>query len=482
MDIVTALLQNTSELYLCVDPATFCVQHASASVESYCGAELIETDFRSLFAVFPQAVELALQSAENSVKASLRLADGSYTDVQAHPVDLDNKKSILIQLIPHEILQAEGDFSLAERLSLLSNMNHELRSPLNPIVGFSELMLDDPELSKEQKSYANVIRESGLRLLELLEQTIEFARAQTGNAPQRTRPMHIFPVLMKVKTQLGEVCMANKLDIEIHNDVPTKQKFLLDSRLTDKVLGHVASVLASYSSRSKVELHAKSTNTTLEFRIVLHSSSVTQAEVDRWMQPFSGGLIVQDNAADELDRNLMFSLAESEISAHGGSMNIKVVDGMCSLIVELPSEQIDFDVQDNSQLDVAKLVHSHKQSGILIAEDLEFNRMYFAAMLHDENVEFVNDGASALQRVQATPPEVLVMDIRLPHMSGREVLAELRLQGNNTLPIVLISADSDPDHELFASENKAVFLPKPITKAKLHDAIVKAKQKVAVLV
>jgi signal transduction histidine kinase len=191
---------------------------------------------------------------------------------------------------PNPVSQAP-DLDDAKR-SFLRMVSHELRTPLNSVIGFSEIIsreLHGPIGDPRYKAHAEVIRESGQKLLKLVNQVLEIARLDAGAADLRLEPESPALAVKRVTQMLADEADARGIDfiVDIAADVPM---VLADARGLHTILQNLLQNAVTFSPDGKpIQITVRAGRNSVLFEIQDHGEGVPTEDIPRLMRPFEQG-------------------------------------------------------------------------------------------------------------------------------------------------------------------------------------------------
>jgi signal transduction histidine kinase len=178
------------------------------------------------------------------------------------------------------------------RRSFLRMVSHELRTPLNSVIGFSEIIhreLYGPMGNSKYRDHAGVIRESGLKLLKLVNQVLEIARLDAGTADLVLQPESPKTAVTQVVNALELEAAARKVNFRVSID-PATPLVLADPRgLTTILTNLLQNAIAFSPEGGEVEVDVHPKGGAVYFRITDHGQGVAPADIPRLMLPFEQG-------------------------------------------------------------------------------------------------------------------------------------------------------------------------------------------------
>lgn len=191
--------------------------------------------------------------------------------------------------IPSNLRAAALDES---KLSFLRMVGHELRTPLNSIIGFSEIIsreLYGPLNEPRYKEHAEIVRDSGLKLLRLVNQVMEIARLETGAAHLDIQPEPPDPVINEAIKALLEEIRARKVRVSIETQ-PRTPLVMADARALRTILVNLLqNAVAASPEGGEVTVRVRPQEDEVAFEVIDHGQGVDPAQIPRLMRPFEQG-------------------------------------------------------------------------------------------------------------------------------------------------------------------------------------------------
>ena len=178
------------------------------------------------------------------------------------------------------------------KLSFLRMVGHELRTPLNSIIGFSDLIgreIFGPLGQPQYKEHAEIIRQSGLKLLRLVDQVMEIARLDSGAAHIDPRPEPVEPVISAAVKLVASDAEARNVRIVVRV-APAIPLVLADSRALTTILENLLqNALVASPQAGEVRVDAEPDGEDVLFRICDQGQGIEPHQIPRLMQPFEQG-------------------------------------------------------------------------------------------------------------------------------------------------------------------------------------------------
>jgi signal transduction histidine kinase/CheY-like chemotaxis protein len=384
-------------------------------------------------------------------------------------------------------LKAAGSDERASELAsvakseFLSRMSHEMRTPLNAVIGFSQLLLnrsDRPDPA-EVRDYAEHVLRAGEQLLALTNDVLDLQQVEEGRAELEPVDVPLDSIVARVIAALSPA--ADERGVRFDNHVPAGVAVRADAQRLRQVLVNIASNAVKFNRpagvvRWSVEAHAAAGRVQLSIEDT--GAGLKPKQLERLFQPFER--LGRETSTIE-GTGLGLIIARSLATAMGGSLQVASSAGVGTrVVVELPlarQTELPFGAEPpkastgSATIDETPTLPPASLR-LLYVEDNRINAILFeeAIRLRDGvELRLAEDGAEALDQVRDWRPDVLVLDAHLPGMNGFELLSALRRQpGLTDVPAFMCSADAMPDDmERAAQAGFAGYWSKPIDIAKI---------------
>jgi signal transduction histidine kinase/ActR/RegA family two-component response regulator len=376
----------------------------------------------------------------------------------------------------------------------LATMSHEIRTPMNSILGFSELLAEEP-LSDSQKEYVQLIRNSSNTLLTLINDILDFSKIEAGKlAVEKTEtPLHVLqeemesmfrPTAVAKGLELA-VLQCEELPRTIHTD-PVRIRQCLINLINNAIKftqnGHVYVNVSRKQQQDKTFIQFDIEDTGIGIPLDKQAKifeMFTQAD-NSTSQKYGGtglGLTITKKLAELLGGEL------SVISQPGvGSVFTMTIDAGAV------GEQNSYNKYEQAE-EVQKephpkpmTVNTGETKKILLAEDNPVNQQLMNVLLKKMgyDVTLVDNGKLAIEALEKGSFDIVLMDIQMPEMNGLEATRAIRQKGYK-IPVVAITANAlKGDREQCLEAGCDDYLPKPVDKYDLEDMIQKYIQPVSV--
>jgi len=369
--------------------------------------------------------------------------------------DITERKR-LDQVLLEKNVELESATSIAEKANrskseFLSSMSHELRSPLNAILGFAQLLESDTPLPTDtQKANIDQILNAGWYLLELINEILDLALIESGRLSLSLEPMSLDDVMLECKAMIEPQAQKNgihmsfprfELPVFVHAD-RTRVKQILINLLSNAIKYNRA--------QGTVEVTC-SPGSAQRIRISVHDTGegLTPEKIAQLFQPFNR-LGQEANSAQGTGIGLVMSKRLVELM--GGEIGVESGVGVGSVFwfeLNLSTEP----QHTGGVVEALAPHHAHVPHGavphtLLYVEDNQANMQLVERIIArrpDMRLLSAGDAIVGITLARTRQPEVILMDINLPGMSGLQALKILREDPLTAhIPVLAISANAMP--------------------------------------
>ena len=364
----------------------------------------------------------------------------------------------------------------------LASMSHEIRTPLTAIMGYTELLLDDPQTPAPVKTPLAVVLDSSRTLLTLINDVLDLAKIEAGHmrlAPQRCSVLALVQEvvqLLQPRAEQKQLLLLTDYRFPLPANVQTDP--LRIRQILLNLLGNA--IKFTDIGQIQLQLQAEHDGERVRFRISVSDTGVGIAAADqqRIFDPFEQA----GNGAGQRHAGTGLGLAISRQLARllGGDIRVHSVPGQGSTFVfEFLAEPLD-DAQLVSEFERGPLF-DNKQARprftgrVLVAEDNTVNAKLATQLLQacGAQVDIAGDGLIALSmlekaRQQQQPYDLVFMDMQMPRMDGYEAVQKLRAAGF-TLPVIALTANAmGGDAERCLAAGCDAFASKPFQRSEIE--------------
>jgi signal transduction histidine kinase/CheY-like chemotaxis protein/HPt (histidine-containing phosphotransfer) domain-containing protein len=352
----------------------------------------------------------------------------------------------------------------------LANMSHEIRNPISGILGLA-LAFEETALDKRQRYLADSINSCATLLATLVDDVLDFSKIEAGKMELRSAPFSLRVLLEQCVSMVTMNARADGtgITISVAPDVP--DHLVGDSaRVQQIVLNYLTNALKFGAGKPIVVGASAGFHGRVRFFVRDQGPGMTEAEIATLFTKFTR--LESARASNIRGTGLGLAVCRLLAGKMGGRVGVdsKPGEGSC-FWAEIP-----FVTMRGAGAAEAPVSGRSAPLRALIVEDIEYNVIAMQAMLRklDIQSDVVNDGLAALERLKATHYDVAFLDWNLPGLIGTEVASRYRAVEPSTQRTIIIATtaySADFNREACLQAGMDAFISKPITPAKIADAL-----------
>lgn len=369
-----------------------------------------------------------------------------------------------------------------ERLRFYTNITHELRTPLTLILGPLEDLQQNNTLPARDAQKISVIHQSALRLLNLINQILEFRKTETQNKKLCVARDNIVAVIRETGLKYQE--LNRKQDIAIQLDLPVERiDMYFDREVVLVILDNLLSNALKYTSQGSITL-----SVSLAVRNGVRHTEIRVSDTGYGISPEALPHIFeryyQEGGKHQASgTGIGLALVKNLVTLHEGDIQVDSTPGTGSTFcVSFLTDNIypgamHADSQQKPAPDESVAQEPASQTDRVILELVEDNadiRQYIAdSLTNDFEVHTASNGQEGLEMARKYIPDIIVSDIMMPVMDGVEMCKVLKQDVSTShIPIILLTAkDSMHDKEEGYSVGADSYLTKPFSASLLRSRI-----------
>ena len=343
----------------------------------------------------------------------------------------------------------EAENASRAKSEFLSRMSHELRTPLNSILGFAQLLEMDTGTPAQQAQVRHILR-AGRHLLGLINEVLDIARIESGRLAMSPEPLALRPLLQEVSLLLSP--QADSADIRLRlrlpDDLATTLCVQADrQRLVQVLLNLLSNAIKYNHPGGHVEVRVQADSDTVTLSVIDNGPGIAAEDLERLFIPFER----LGAAASEVEgTGLGLALSKSLLEQMDGSLGVHSTPGEGSTFsLTLPRAQVHEGLLPAAAAApppaASDIVPPERSLRVLCIEDNLSSLALIETLLSRwPQVQVISamQGQLGLDLAWQHRPEVILLDLDLPDLSGQEVLKRLRLNPSSSdTPVLLITAD-----------------------------------------
>lgn len=361
----------------------------------------------------------------------------------------------------------------------LSNMSHEIRTPLNAIVGFSECLIDFPNLDSEAKEHAKDIVDASNNLLEIVNGILDISKIEANKmeiVPKEYNPKEVFNGLCKlIIPRIGSKPIEFRSNIS--EDLPGILKG--DVGKLKQVVLNILTNAAKYTDRGEIIFSVSCINRMDTKKCVLNIAvkdtgrGIKKEDINKLFNKFER--LDEDQNTSTEGTGLGLAITKSLTEMMGGRISVASNYGEGSTFrITLEQDLISMEAPEGNSEEIEIDYSKHIGKRILVVDDSKINLKVANNILKPYNFTIVEaaSGFEALELAETQTFDLILMDIMMPKMNGVECLRRLKEIPGFDIPVVALTADAiEGQDEKYIQAGFNDYLSKPIDRYQLNRVL-----------
>ena len=359
----------------------------------------------------------------------------------------------------------------------LFNMSHDIRTPMNAIIGFSDLLEKNLDDRVKAKGYLKKIQSSSNLLLTIINQVLEMARIESGKAVLTLEPCNLSALFHSVNLVFEEDVKKKGIHFYVKTNVEHKYAYCDQTKLQEIYLNIVSNAIKYTPQDHAITINIQEVPSMQEnlarYIFICEDTGYGMSEdfVPHIFEEFSREHTTTENKI--IGTGLGLSIVKSMIDLMGGTIQVESHEGKgtkftVDVSLEIASSE---DVNETEDVSNEININEGKHKRILLAEDNDLNAEIACEILKSEGylVEHASHGQQCVEMLQEAEDgyyDLILMDIQMPFMDGYEACKEIRkmkdMQKAN-IPIIAMTANAfEEDKQMAIKAGMNDHVPKPM--------------------
>ena len=379
----------------------------------------------------------------------------------------------------------EAEKATVARGMFLARMSHELRTPLNAVLGYAQIVLQDPRIQDESRDRLRLMHDAAAHLRDVVNTLLDLTKAEAGKLELRPAPTALRPLaeacIALVMPEVERKHIAIALDAE--PSLPTTVS--ADAMRLRQVLLNLLSNAVKFSppgGRVVLRLRATAHPGVVRFEVEDSGPGIPREQRERLFRDFGQ---LQAGSESGVGTGLGLAISAQLVVAMGGQIGVTDGQGQGALFwaevplpatAEAPKGRMVLPIPVPAAEGPTPAPEADRPLRLLVVDDIAVNRTLARVMLEQagHQVALASDGGEALAAVQANSYDAVLMDVQMPVMDGLEAARRIRkLRGEaRHVPIIALTASAMEDQvEACRAAGMDAHLAKPINRAEMLVAV-----------
>ncbi len=377
-----------------------------------------------------------------------------------------------------------AEASSSSKSEFLANMSHEIRTPLNGVLGMAQ-SLDSDDLSPAQREKVAIILDSGRSLTALLNDVLDLSKIEAGKLEIAPVPGDFLHTIKRTRQLFQTQAEDKGLVLLVRHDPHFPQSLAYDAVRVRQCLGNLMSNAIKFTEKGRVEIRISSKRLADDAHQVaievsdtgIGMSEATQAKLFSAFTQADGGITRKFGGT-----GLGLAISRQLARLMGGDLTVRSEEGRGSVfLLTFKAEETHSSAHLAAQAPVSATAvqesrHGLRGTRVLLTDDNAINRQVIKLFLAPHGLEIVEatNGKEALDLLASAPFDLVLLDVHMPVMDGKEAIRRIRKAGQpwSVIPVIALTADAmSGDREKLLALGMTDYLPKPVDQRELISKI-----------
>lgn len=361
--------------------------------------------------------------------------------------------------------------------SFLTNLSHEIRTPMNAIIGFADLLKNENLSESERQEYINVINQSGVNLVSIIDDLIEMSKIDAQQITPNYSSVDLNACLRELFNSIN-VTISKEKDVElrlIESSTPLTKNILTDVVKLKQIITNLLTNAIKFTDKGFVSFgyELDPHENIIHFRIQDTGLGIDEENHKMIFDRFKR--VEGDYSIKVGGLGLGLAISKAYVEMLGGNIALEESHlGVGSVFTFFIPLQIDQSVKEDHEEAVSEsLTTIDGTETILVAEDDNINYLLLEKIMASKHYKIIRakNGEEAVAICRDTAVDLVLMDIKMPVLSGYEAITQIR-EFKPKLHIIAQTAYSTPDEvEKIMKKGFTDYISKPLNKEKLFELL-----------
>ncbi|MBU2886929.1 response regulator [Gilvimarinus agarilyticus] len=352
----------------------------------------------------------------------------------------------------------------------LAGISHELRSPLNAVLGYAQLLEKDPNIPPNRRNAISVIRRSGEHLGDLIEGLLDISKIEAGRLDLHIEQVRLPQLIDQLVHMFRLQAEAKGLKFDYIQQTALPEFVKTDEKRLRQILINMLSNAVKYTQKGEIIFNIRYRSQVAEFSVTDTGVGISEDNIERIFQPFER---VKTPGSSVTGTGLGLTISKLLSDIMGGDLSLTSTVGKGTqfrLALMLSS------TNSPSQLpqpDRQIFGYAEPRKTLMVVDDEASHRQLIEAALTPLGfrVELVDNSLMAVDSAHNIQPDLIMLDISMPGLNGWQIAEQLRNSGL-TCPIIMVSADARETHtDTIDKSHHNAYVVKPINIHNLLETI-----------
>jgi len=430
----------------------------SATINSSDGKTQIGTIAQGLNITHRKQAEEILRQENEILKSELKEKTKQF----------ENRERRVAELFIAKEIAEEAD---KLKTAFLENISHKIRTPLNGIIGFSELLNQEELNTDEIKEFTGLISQSGRHLLEIVDNVLDISKIKTGQVRIEQKPVLINLIFSELLNFFLPVAKAKNISLKFQNQDDQYNMIYTDESKLIQILTNLISNALKFTKSGSIDCGFEIIGDYIQIFVKDTGVGIPSELYNEIFDRFAHS--EQSLSGDNEGVGFGLSITKGLVELLGGKIWVdSIVDKGSAFYFTLPFTPIELPTE--REIDETEIQVKRPNRIILIAEDDWISFQYLRTILEKSDITVIHaeNGEEAVELVKNTADiDLILMDIKMPVMDGIEATKQIK-QLRPDLPIIAQTAYVfSEEKSMISSIGCDQYLAKPLDYAKLKELL-----------
>lgn len=359
------------------------------------------------------------------------------------------------------------------KTQFLSNITHELRTPVYAVTGLAQLLSESGNPNTEQKDYLNSLKFSGEHLLSLINNILDFNKLEAGKVIVQASDFYLKTCMENIVSTLQKSALDKNDKLHLEIDKNLTEKIIGDRVKLSQALINLISNAIRFTENGDIWIRAQllskdSEKVSVNFEIEDNGVGIAKENQLKIFDNFDQG---SDNTSNKYGgTGLGLPIVKGILKIMGGKIKVEStpdVGSKFSFSLNFYLQKSDEATEAEEKILLAKNLKNWQEDlegkRILIVEDNKINQMVTQKILskHGVHCEIADSGEKAVEMQANNLFDLILMDINMPGIGGIEATKQIRETGSKTPIIALTAATMEEEINIFLNKGFNDIIPKP---------------------
>lgn len=399
----------------------------------------------------------------------------------------DRKRGYIVRIADDSKRQEyirQLDLISTNKTNFLSNVSHEIRTPINAVLGMNEMILRESEEEKT-KEYATNIATSGQTLLQLINDVLDLSKIESGKMEVISTEYNLADVICNLEDMIRPLIKRDDLKLEIETAPNLPKRLYGDAvrvrQMATNILTNAVKYTESGTIRFMITGERDGENFVFRYAVKDTGRGIKEAEMGNLFNAFERVDQVRNSGIE--GTGLGLAITKKFANMMGGEIYVESEYGVGSTFtIEVPQKVIGDELMGDYRESFKKTERKTYQESfhapdakVLVVDDVDMNLKVISLLLKKTQMQIVNckSGRECIDLVQKDKFDLILLDHMMPELDGVETLKILREnQYCNDTSVIALTANVDVDAEArYLDWGFNGYLAKPVQPAMLEDML-----------